>query len=207
MKKIILYLAFISIHIGIYAQDAKPTLLTVPEDWKFEFIGFPLDFAPSLQYQGYEELRFAPGMFDTTATDYFTYMFAIELEGKHDFGIPSTQKFLETYFKGLSYEVAKAKEISVDTSRIDVVVTKPDIRMGKHEGYFITVQFIDSFSGGKAVTLNMETVVLHPKNGEKTFIHSIVSPQPKYNEIWKELYKYRKFLMHENPVFVNAESK
>lgn len=189
------------------AQDAQPQLLTLPPDWRFELINFPLEFAPDLDYQGFEELRFAPGMFDTTTTTYFTYMFAIMLEGKHDFSIPFTKKFLTAYFQGLSEAVAQSNKITVDTSLISVTVTRPDIKTGKHEAYFITTKYIDTFNGGREVTLNMEMAVLYPKNGEKTYLQAVVSPQPKYAEVWKELYLYRKTLMNANPVFVNLRGK
>lgn len=189
------------------AQDTQPQFLTLPADWRSEVLNFPLDFAPDLEYQGLEELRFAPGMFDTTATDYFTYMFVMVLEGSHDFTIPETKKFIASYFRGLSSAVGQGKEISVDTSLITVTVMRPDIKTGKHEGYFITVNFIDTFSGGRLVTLNMESVVLYQKDGQKTYIQALISPQPKYSATWKELYQYRKTLMNENPVFVNLRGK
>ena len=202
-----LLIGLILIGLQSRAQDARPQMLTIPSDWNSEVLNFPLDFAPELEYQGLEELRFAPGMFDTTAPDYFTYMFAMELEGKHDFGIPQTKKFLAGYFRGLSSAVGEGKDIVVDTSLITVTVVRPDIKTGKHEGYFVTVNFIDTFTGGRKVTLNMEAVVLYQKDGEKTYIQALISPQPKYSATWKELYQYRKTLMNENPVFVNLRGR
>lgn len=201
---------FISIFIFplfLNAQDANPQLLDIPEDWRFEFIGFPLDFAPSLEYEGFEELRFAPGMFDSESNTYFTYLFAMALEGKIEFDIPKSKQFLTTYFQGLSYNVAKSKEASVDTSKIQLIIQRPDIKMGKHEGYFITVNYIDSFNNMNEITINMELVVLYPKSGDKTYLVALASPQPKYSEVWKELYEYRKTLMTENPVFKELRSK
>ena len=40
----------------------------VPAGWRSEVIPFPLDFAPSLTHRGFEEIRFAPGMFDPADT-------------------------------------------------------------------------------------------------------------------------------------------
>ncbi len=48
---------------------------TAPSDWRPEVIPFPLGFAPDLGLEGVEELRFAPGMFDAKAADYFSYCF------------------------------------------------------------------------------------------------------------------------------------
>ncbi len=62
------------------AQDNNPFILKTPTDWRYEKIDLPLDFAPSINYNGFEELRFAPGMFDREAEKYFTYVFVISIE-------------------------------------------------------------------------------------------------------------------------------
>ena len=42
----------------------EPELLPpAPAGWRFERIDFPLDFAPDIEHEGFEELWFAPGMF------------------------------------------------------------------------------------------------------------------------------------------------
>ena len=64
----------------IQAQEEAAKILTGPADWRYEHIEFPLDFAPELAYKGFEELRFSPGMFDTSTTDYFTYAFVLSLQ-------------------------------------------------------------------------------------------------------------------------------
>ena len=45
-------------------EAAAPILPPAPEGWRHERLAFPLDFAPDIELEGYEELRFAPGMFD-----------------------------------------------------------------------------------------------------------------------------------------------
>ena len=189
------------------AQDIQPQLMTMPQEWEFEYLEFPLAFAPDLDYKGFEELRFAPGMFDTASPSYFTYLFAIMLEGDHAFSEAQIDRFLTRYYQGLSHAVATRAEITVDTSRIGISVMRPDIRTGKHEGYFVTITYMDTFTGGREVKLNMEVVVLYSKNGENTCIQALVSPQPKYTDVWKELYSYRKALMSENPIFVNLRQR
>ncbi len=129
------------------------------------------------------------------------------LEGDHEFNEAQIDRFLTRYYQGLSHAVATRSEKVVDTSRINVSVMRPDIRTGKHEGYFVTVNYIDTFTDGRQVKLNMEVVVLYSKNGENTCIQALVSPQPKYTDVWKTLYSFRKTLMSENPVFVNLSQK
>lgn len=198
---------FTTLHFSGISQEAQPQLLTIPENWSFEFIAFPLDFAADLDYKGFEELRFSPGMFDTTSNRYFTYLFAAELEGKHSFSIPETKKFIKQYYQGLSHAVAQSKETSVDTSKIKVIIQKAKVKTGIHDAYFITVNFVDSFTNNQEVLLNIELVVLHAKSDQNTYLVAAVSPQPKYSEVWKELYSYRKALMQGNPRLKMASGK
>lgn len=205
MKKTYFLLALIwAFQFSTFAQDAQPQLLTLPEDWTFEFIPFPPDFAPGLKYNGYEELRFAPEMFKPDESRYFTYLFAIELDGKHEFDIPETKQFLARYFRGLSSSVAQSRETTVDTSKITVEVEKARVKTGIHDAYFIKVNFVDSFTIGQEVLLNIELVVLHAKSDNNTYLVALISPQPKYSEVWKEMYTYRKALMQGNPTLKQA---
>lgn len=189
------------------AQEPQAKLLTVPADWKFERLDFPLEFAPDLDYRGFEELRFAPGMYDTASPNYLTYLYAMEIEGHYDFNEVKIKKFLSGYYRGLSYTIAKSKDMDVDTSLITVSVHRPGISTGRNDNWVVTLKFIDSFTFGQEVTLNMEVVVLHAKNKEKTYIQNLISPQPKQSAVWKELFSYRKTLMAENPVFSNLRKK
>jgi hypothetical protein len=52
-----------------------PFYLPTPEGWRTETIPFPLEFAPELDYEGLEELRFAPGMFKEGSADFWSYAF------------------------------------------------------------------------------------------------------------------------------------
>lgn len=61
------------------AADQTPVMLTSPADWRFERLPIPPAFAPDVKLSGFEEARFAPGMFDTEAPEYFTYVLALSV--------------------------------------------------------------------------------------------------------------------------------
>jgi hypothetical protein len=62
--------------IGCAGHAKQPQVAwPVPSGWRTETIAFPLDFAPSIAYHGEEQIRFAPGMFNAAAPDYFSYVF------------------------------------------------------------------------------------------------------------------------------------
>ncbi|MHC4535416.1 MAG: hypothetical protein ACYS6K_15805, partial [Planctomycetota bacterium] len=48
------------------AQVATPKLLLAPVDWRFEAMPLPPRFAPKVKWTGFEEIRFAPGVFDNS---------------------------------------------------------------------------------------------------------------------------------------------
>src|SRR5579864_1366219 len=64
--------------------DVTPTILKGPSDWRFEKMPTPPGFAPDIKLTGYEEARFAPGMFETSSANYFTYVLVISADGVQD---------------------------------------------------------------------------------------------------------------------------
>lgn len=60
---------------------ATATILKEPADWRFEGMPVPPGFAPEIKLTGSEEIRFAPGMFDTGSSNYFTCVLAILADG------------------------------------------------------------------------------------------------------------------------------
>ena len=68
--------------LGLSAGAEDPFTFSAPKGWRSERIPFPLSFAPAMKYQGFEELRFGPGMFQPESETYWTYGFFWWLEGK-----------------------------------------------------------------------------------------------------------------------------
>ena len=83
---------------------------TVPAGWKSEVIPFPLDFAPSLQHTGAEELRFPKGFFDAASGEYFSYAFVWRTTDAAVLDASQLGQELSVYFQGLISEVDKAKK-------------------------------------------------------------------------------------------------
>src|SRR5690349_11958756 len=101
---------------AIAGQDGKFTI-NAPQDWKPETIPFPLGFAPEIPYQGFEELRFAPGMFKRESASYFSYFFFWSLQGKPEIGKETLARDLTKYFQGLCREVGKGRNLTLDLTK------------------------------------------------------------------------------------------
>lgn len=187
-----------------FAKESTPIILDGPKDWSYEKIDFPLDFAPSLPYEGFEELRFAPGMFDVSSSTYFTYLFVLSIQNKEEFPQSELKTLLSKYYKGLCGAVATSKKMAIDTSQIKVRLKKLKKQSSQTISYSVLINFFDPFTDGQNILLNMELEVIPNKQTKGVYVLSIVSPQSKESVVWKELYgvkeklKLQKIISAEN---------
>jgi hypothetical protein len=148
---------------------------TVPAGWRTETIPFPLDFAPSLQHRGFEELRFSPGMFKPDAPDFWSYAFVWWLEGEQPPSNDVLQRELGEYFRGLSNAVAKGK-YEFDQSRFKATLGADGA--GRIETY-------DAFKTGKPITLRVRTRA--QRCGAATALVVTLSPADANGPVWRQL--------------------
>lgn len=179
----------VSLMLAVIAMEPQPQpelMPPTPADWRFERIDFPLSFAPDLKYKGFEELRFAPGMFKPESDTYFTYVFAMKITDDVTLDAPALQSLLETYFRGLCRTVAKEKKFDIDTSKItaQVQADQPDAPPARN--FSATVASFDAFVTGKSLTLNREMIVIDTSRTDHR-IFAAVSPKPTDSPIWKLL--------------------
>lgn len=161
-----------------------PTLLKEPVDWRFERMPVPPGFAPDVALRGFEEARFAPGMFDNRSPTYFTYVLALLLDEGPKLDAGALQEFLEKYYRGLSVGVGRQKGQSPDPSQI-----KARVRTAGDDGHrFIAgVTFLDSFTDGRKVELNLEVRVTARLASGKTGCVLLISPLGLDEKIWNRL--------------------
>ncbi|MCP3915523.1 MAG: hypothetical protein GY711_08215 [bacterium] len=158
----------------------EPELLpSAPDGWRFEHLAFPLDFAPDIALQGFEELRFAPGMFDAEADDYFTYAFAIRAESDEAVDALWVEDFLDRYYLGLCKAVAGSKGVQIDPAQIDATVAAAG------DGWTARIRIIEPFVTMKPLTLELDLEVRH--GARTTDILGLASPQPREAGVWKPL--------------------
>ncbi len=172
-----------------HAQRAQPTptMLLGPVDWRFERLPIPPGFAPDIPWTGYEEARFSPGMFDTKSPTHFTYALSICIDGTPEIQVKELKNFFDKYFKGLSTMVGRGKGMKPDPSVFNAEVTPRD----KPGQFSAKVPFIDTFTDGRQITLNLEIDVRPQSKIQKTQVILLISPQPTDAEIWKQLREIR----------------
>lgn len=191
IKKIQLVLVLIAMPSIVISQEVASSILNSPTEWRFEKIDFPPEFAPDLAYKGFEELRFAPGMFDPSSSTYFTYAFVVSIDEVSKFQQSDMMGFLYKYYKGLCKSVAEEKELEVDLSKIFATIRMYDTSNKNRQDYKAQVVFLDSFTDGKEVKLNMDLQVFRKKKCNKIYIVALVSPKLFNDAVWSDLYQIR----------------
>ena len=172
--------------LGAKPNTAPELLPKTPPDWRFERIEFPLPFAPDLKYEGFEELRFAPGMFSAQSDTYFTYIFAMKLKNKADLDAPALKSLLETYFRGLCKAVAEGTDFKIDGSKISARVREDHFEAQYARHFNVTLESFDPFVTGKPLTLHLEILTLKLGPADQR-LFAAVSPKPVDAPIWKLL--------------------
>ena len=168
-----------------------PELLpNAPLDWKFERLDFPLSFAPELKYDGFEELLFAPGMFNAKSDTYFTYIFAIKITNDVKFDAAQLKTFLETYYKGLCRTVSEGTEFDIDESKVSAEVREDHFEAKDLRHFTATLDSFDPFVTGGPLKLHLE-IILHEPSRTDHRIFAAVSPKPFESPVWKILRKLK----------------
>ena len=190
MKNIFFALSFIAFALTANSQENKPEILKGPANWEFERFSLPPSFAPQITYKGFEELRFAPGMFNKDTSTYFTYAFVAQLDTLVNIREKEIRNYLEYYFKGLCGSTVRERKLTIDSTKISARVTKTRERVPGM--YNATVNVFGVFADGAPVTLNMAIHVANYPIDKKTRIIFLASPQGYNEPIWKDLYDIRR---------------
>lgn len=187
-------LAFIILLAGLASSPAAddPFAFSAPKGWRPERIPFPLGFAPAMEYRGFEELRFGPGMFKPDSETYWTYGFFWWLEGDQKVDAKSLKRDLEIYYRGLSKAVG-SRNFKIESNEIsaEVAKVKTDARgagKGAHKiQYTAKLKTYDAFVTGKLLDLRVEISKHYYTKLNRTWVWFNVSPKADNQSVWKTM--------------------
>jgi len=192
MKSALLsFIILVAFSIDMKAQENKPEILMEPPTWAFEKFPLPPSFATAITYKGFEELRFAPGMFKKDAHDYFTYVFVAQIDSSVVISQEDVKNYLVNYYQGLCAITAKDRKLVIDTTKINAAVYRQKKSTANYTTYDAVVNLFGVFADGAPVTLNMEVSVIENAAAKKSWLFFIASPLHKKDETWKQLYSIR----------------
>ena len=178
--RIILFLCLCSTQ-SFFAQE-EALLLEIEEPWRSERLAFPISFAPSLDYKGIEEVRFAKGWGNSDSEEFWTYTFLWYLDEDPKTTEVTLQNDIEAYFNGLMNVVGKGKEIP----QTNAVFVKKE-KIGTATTYVGKVKVFDAFFTKSIQTLQVKIVADYCEQQKKHTVLFTFSPQPYTHDVWKTL--------------------
>jgi len=159
--------------------------LAAPADWRRESFTFPLIFAPTIPYEGTEEVRFPPYWNDFASERGFSYVFLWDVKRRR-IEPAELERGLNVYFDGLMEQVTRARKIE-DTGLVTSVALHP---LGAPEGWQDAVAgrlfTWNAFVKGEPMTLNVE-IAHRPCPPDRTQIFFAFSRTERENPVWQEL--------------------
>lgn len=180
---------------GIFAQNKpafdgpswKPPYTLELEGWGIERFPIPIDFAPSLDYKGVEDIRFTKGWADQNSDEYWSYAFLWLLEGTPVQNVSIIQKNLNAYYDGLIARNIIKRKIPKDL----VFKTNTRIRRVKTENWDQqtfggTISMLD-YMTQKPILLHVKVHVSKCPGSTQTVVFYQLSPQPIDKRVWRNL--------------------
>lgn len=176
-KLVILSLIFFLSH---YVTAQTQTILEAPDTWRSELINFPLSFAPEIDLQGFEDIRFSPGWSDSTSSQFWTYTFVWNIEMSKPFNQDQLTSIFNQYFDGLSQVVdpVDPNQPNPNRKKTESTFTKTD------DGFTGKITMYDAFFSKKPITLHLKVEELRCDTLEKSVIRFDLSPKPFQHEVW-----------------------
>src|SRR5438128_4082802 len=113
---------FVGLVLLLLACDASAQI-AAPEDWRKESFQFPLQFAPTIPYEGTEYVRFAPFWSQFGSERGFTYVILWDIK-RRTLEPAEIERALDVYFDGLMEAVTKARKIP-DPGTVTSVAVHP----------------------------------------------------------------------------------
>ncbi len=159
-------------------------VLEADSTWSKEIFPFPIHFAPEINFEGYEDAQFPIGWGKPESPEFWSYLFAWNINHSGKFSEQELETNLTYYFDGLMKVVNDDKELTVPPST--VLILKVD-RITHGSDYLGKVRVYDAFRTKEMITLQLR-VDVHPcENQDKSIVVFRFSPKGFDDDIWKLL--------------------
>ena len=183
LLSLLAFAAFLWAPLGAAAQVAAP------DNWRKESFTFPLQFAPSIPYEGSEHVRFSP-QWPQFATDLgFTYVFMWDIK-RRELQPQELERSLNVYFDGLMEAATKNRKLD-DPGTVSATSLHPmKAPDGWAEGLGGRLFTWNGFAKGEPLALHLE-VAHRPCGAERTQVFFAFSKAPRDAPAWEALREIR----------------
>jgi hypothetical protein len=132
----------------------------IPGNWQMDpRYPFPLPWSPSIAYEGFEDLAFAPGFDNTSSPEYHSYLILWWLKGTPTLTSETLGRDMVTYFRGLAEQRGRNNKFTPDLSKVT--------------GSYHESTGPQTFGGAAAKNFS-GTVTLYDRHGALITLHSEV---------------------------------
>jgi hypothetical protein len=163
--------------------------IDAPTDWRKESFSFPLPYAPSLPYEGTEEVRFSPQWARFASEDGFTYAVLWDIKPTL-MEAAALERALAVYFDGLMNNVAIARKLDAMVPQTQVALhplAAPDGWSGAYAG---AIHTWNGFSRAEPLVLDVE--IAHRECGPgRMQVFYALSKAPRAAPVWESLRRIR----------------
>lgn len=180
MKSLLLILFLFLSNKSVFAQETK-TILRAPDDWNSELIHFPLSFAPEIDFEGIEDIRFAPGWSDPQSEQFWTYHFTWYLTGRKSLTDQFLEETMRQYFDGLIKVVLKEEADQFSENGFQQTTC---LFIKTKEGFKGKIRLFDAFFTRKVIVLNVKVLEQICEESEKQLISFNLTPQSFDDPLW-----------------------
>ena len=182
MKKHIVTILLLFFCILSYSQEEESLeVFTTDSTWIKEIIKFPINFAQDINYEGFEDLRFPQGWSNQESPNFWSYVWAWNINGIEKPSESDLEKNVQLYFDGL---------LGLDFYKINDVKTHKTnavfIKKGNTQ-YIGKVKTVDTRYTKLPMTLNVLVVYYYCETQKKTIMVFRYSPKPFDNPVWETL--------------------
>jgi hypothetical protein len=159
--------------------------VAAPDTWRKESFTFPLQFAPTIPYEGTEYVRFAPYWTEFANDRGFTYVILWDIK-RRAIEPAELERALNVYFDGLMEVITRARKIS-DPGTVSSVSLHP-LRAPEKWGEALGGRLWtwNGFSKGEPLVLNVE-ITHRPCAEDRTQIFFAFSRAARTQPTWDEL--------------------
>lgn len=170
---------------SVAQKPATKPIIVADSTFGKEIIPFPIDWAPKLTLEGYEELTFFPNWSDSTNEEFWTLVMAWKINTTTTIPLYEVQFNINHYFYNLMIPNHWAQEFPAP------LLSFSNTNTDKHVNNTGKLRVFDGFHTGKVIDLNLHMTQTLCKDQQTAIIICRISPKPFEHTIWKQLQAFK----------------
>lgn len=180
-KSIFIIICLISSTVTFSQEEKSLGIFESDTTWLTEIIKFPINFAPEIKYEGYEDLRFAKKWRDQTHEDFWCYMFAWHINSHEKQSVDILETNIKLYYDGLMAAVNKKKDFKIPETTVLFIKTDSN---DTNIDFIGKIYVYDSFNSEAMTSLNIRVKVNYCSHEKSTTVVFQLSPKKYDHDIW-----------------------